>query len=195
MRTASPTIARLVAVTLVGSLVAVAHARPPRLARGEQPRMAHIVENTPDWVAACPLTVVQEDPETFAVGASCGAFETMMFERKRLDAKEFEERVRDEAQEAGAALVGITIPTALGPATGFTFVLQDKQSVNTYVMVRRPGAQGSKPGPSDMLSCTSAVGTDPLARCKAALEALGRSSVVRSGRGGFPRAAGERAGS
>ncbi len=194
MRTAPVAIA-LVTATLVGPLAMVANARPPRLARGEQPRMAHIVENTPDWVAECPLTVVQDDPETFAVGASCGAFETMMFERKRLDAKEFAERVHDEAQEAGAALVAITIATAQGPATGFTFVLQDKQSVNTYVMVRRPGAQGTKPGPSDMLSCTSAVGTDPLARCKAALEALGRSSVVRSGRAGFPRAAGERAGS
>lgn len=179
----------------VVSLVAVADARPPRLARGEQPRIAHIVEAAPDWVAACPLTLVQDDPETFAVGASCGAFETLMFERKRLDAKEFEERVRDEAQEAGANLSPISIATSLGQATGFTFVLADKQSVNTYVMVRRPGTPVARPGPSDMLSCTSAVGADPLARCKAALEAIGRSSVVRSGRSGFPRAAGDRAGS
>lgn len=187
---------RIAVVVGVSSLVAgLAYARPPRLARGEQPRIEHVVDNAPAWAASCPLTLVQDDVDTFAVGASCGAFETMMFERKVLDGAEFEERVRDEAQEAGATLTAITIPTALGPATGFTFVLADRQSSNTYVMVRRAGTAGKKPGPSDMLTCTTSVGTDPLARCKTALEALGRSSLVKSGRGGFPRAAGERAGS
>ncbi len=174
------------------SLLGVADARPPRLARGEQPRVGHVVDGAADWLAACPLTLVQDDPDTFAVGASCGAFETLMFERKRIDAKEFDERVRDEAQEAGANLIAITIPTVLGPATGYTFTMQDKQSVNTYVMVRRAGA---KSAPSDLFTCTSAVGKQPLERCKAALETFGRSSVVRSGRGGFPRAVGDRTGS
>jgi hypothetical protein len=186
-----------IGVAIVACLVVSsnASARPPRLERGEQPRVEHIVDGAPAWFASCPLTLVEDDPETLAVGASCGAFETMMFERKRLDAKEFEERVRDEAQEAGAELTAIVIPTALGPATGYAFVLQDRQGANTYVMVRRPGTQqGSKSGPSDLLSCTSGVKSDQLGRCKAALEGLGRSSVVKSGRGGFPRAAGERAG-
>lgn len=183
-------------IGVVVALVTVADARPPRLARGEQPRIEHVVDNAPEWAKACPITLVQDDPEAFSVGASCGPFETLMFERKRLDAQEFEERVRDEAQEAGSALTAITIPTALGTATGYTFVLQDRQGANTYVMVRRPG---SKTGPSDFLSCTSGEpvdrGSGQLARCKAALEALGRSSVVRNGRGGFPRAARDRAGS
>jgi hypothetical protein len=175
----------------VVSLVGVASARPPRLARGEQPRIEHVVDNAPDWAKACPITLVQNDQDAFAVGASCGAFETMMFERKHLDAKEFEERVRDEAQEAGAALTAITIPTALGTATGYTFVLQDRQGANTYVMVRRAG---TKTGPSDILTCTSGA-KDQLARCKSGLEALGRSSLVTTGRGSFPRAAGDRGGS
>ena len=179
-------------VVTVVSLVGVADARPPRLARGEQPRLEHIVDNAPEWAKACPLTLVQDDPDSFSVGASCGPFETMMVERKHLGAKEFEERVHDEAQEAGAALTAIAIPTALGTATGFTFVLQDRQGANTYVMVRRAG---TKTGPSDVLTCTSGTAKDQLARCKSALEALGRSSVVKSGRGGFPRAVGERAGS
>ncbi len=174
------------------SLVAMADARPPRLARGEQPRIEHIVDAAPEWAKACPITLVQSEQDAFAVGASCGPFETLMFERKHLDAKEFEERVRDEAQEAGSALTAIAIPTALGTATGYTFVLQDRHGANTYVMVRRPG---TKTGPSDFLSCTSGEPKAQLERCKAALEALGRSSVVRNGRGGFPRAAGDRTGS
>ena len=89
-------------------------------------------------------------------------------------------------------MTAVSIPTALGPATGFAFVLQDREGPNTYVMVRRPGAKNA---PSDMLSCTSgAKAGDQLARCKAALESIGKSSLVRSGRAGFPRAAGERAG-
>jgi hypothetical protein len=179
------------AVAMV-SVVGVAQARPPRLARGEQPRIEHIVDSAPEWAKACPITLVQNDQDSFSVGASCGPFETMMFERKHLDAKEFEARVRDEAQEAGAALTAITIPTALGPATGYTFVLQDRQAANTYVMVRRTG---SKTGPSDVLTCTSGTPKDQLARCKSALEALGRSSIVKRGRSGYPRAAGDRAGS
>lgn len=179
-------------VVAVLSLVAVADARPQRLARGEQPRIEHIVDAAPEWAKACPITLVQDDQDAFAVGASCGAFETMMFERKHIDAREFEERVRDEAQEAGAALTAISIPTALGTATGFSFVLQDRQGANTYVMVRRPG---TKKGPSDVLTCTSGTAKDQLARCTAGLEAIGRSSVVRTGRGGFPRAAGGRGGS
>jgi hypothetical protein len=179
-------------VVVVGS--GLAQARPPRLAKGEQPRIEHVVDGAPDWLAACPITLVQNDPDTFGVGASCGAFETLMFERKRIDAKEFEERVRDEAQEVGAALVAITIPTALGPATGYAFVLPDRHGqadTNTYVMVRRAGAKNAA---SDLLSCTSGEKGDQLARCKTALETLGRSSIVKNGRGGFPRAAGERAG-
>ena len=179
-------------VVAVVSLVAVANARPPRLARGEQPWVEHVVDNAPEWAKACPITLVQNDQDAFAVGASCGAFETMMFERKHLDANEFEERVRDEAQEAGAALTAITIPTALGTATGYTFVLQDRQGANTYVMVRRAG---TKTGPSDILTCTSGAAKDQLARCKSGLEALGRSSLVTTGRGSFPRAAGDRGGS
>lgn len=177
-------------------VVGLAQARPPRLrlGAGEQPRIEHVVDGAPEWLAACPITLVQNDPDTFAVGASCGAFETLMFERKRIDAKEFEERVRDEAQEAGAALVAITITTALGPAIGYTFVLPDRHGpagTNTYVMVRRAGAKNA---PNDLLTCTSGEKGDQLARCKAALEAVGRSSIVKNGRGGFPRAAGERAG-
>jgi hypothetical protein len=168
-------------------------ARPPRLAKGEQPRLEHVVDGAPAWARACPITLVQDTPETLAVGASCGAFETMMFERKRLSADEFEARVHDEAQEAGAPLVAVTIPTALGPATGYAFVLEDRRGPNTYVMVRRPGAKNA---PSDLLTCTSgATSGDQLARCKAALESLGKSSLVRSGKAGFPRAAGDRAGS
>lgn len=184
-----------IALGVVGTLFVVgasAHARPPRLAKGEQPRIEHVVDGAPDWLRVCPLTLVQDVSEAFAVGASCGAFETMMFERKRLDAGEFEARVRDEAQEAGAPLQAITIPTALGPATGYAFVLEDREGPNTYVMVMRPGA---KKAPSDVLTCTSGVKSgDQLARCKAALEAVGKSSLVRTGRAGFPRAAGERAG-
>ncbi|MBA3462604.1 MAG: hypothetical protein H0T46_21795 [Deltaproteobacteria bacterium] len=185
---------RVAGVVMVVGVVGAAHARPPRLTSGEQPRIEHIVEGAPEWLAACPITLVQADPDTFAVGASCGAFETLMFERKRIDAKEFEERVRDEAQEAGAALVAITIPTALGPATGYAFVLPDRHGpagTNTYVMVRRAGAKNA---PNDLLTCTSGAKGDQLARCKTALEAVGRSSIVKNGRGGFPRAAGERAG-
>ena len=183
-----------IALGVVGTLFAVGlvHARPPRLAKGEQPRIEHIVDGAPEWLRACPITLVQADPETFAVGASCGAFETMMFERKRMSGDEFEARVHDEAQEAGAPLVPVTIPTAFGAATGFAFVLQDREGPNTYVMVRRPGAKNA---PSDLLSCTSgAKAGDQLARCKSALEAIGKSSIVTSGRAGFPRAAGERAG-
>ena len=182
------------AVAGVLLVVGAAHARPPRLGKGEQPRVAHIVDGAPEWLAACPITLVQADPDTFAVGASCGAFETLMFERKRIDAKEFEARVHDEAQEAGATLVAITIPTALGPATGYSFVLPDRHGhtgTNTYVMVRRAGAKNA---PDDLLTCTSGEKGDQLARCKTALEAVGRSSIVKNGRGGFPRAAGERAG-
>ncbi|MEO7097376.1 MAG: hypothetical protein ABI175_29210 [Polyangiales bacterium] len=182
-------------VVAVVSLVGTVHARPPRLARGEQPRVEHVVDNAPEWAKACPITLVQDDQDAFAVGASCGPFETMMFERKHIDAKEFEERVRDEAQEAGAALTAIAIPTALGTATGFTFVLQDRHGENTYLMVRRAG---TKTGPSDILTCTSGTGVDgsrQLARCKSGLEALGRSSLVTTGRGSFPRAAGVRGGS
>lgn len=185
-----------IALGVVGTLALVAgngHARPPRLAKGEQPRIEHVVDGAPEWARACPLTLVQDDPETFAVGASCGAFETMMFERKRLSAAEFEARVHDEAQEAGASLVAITIPTALGVATGYSFVLQDREGPNTYVMVRRPGAKNA---PSDLLTCTSGAKTgDQLARCRTALESLGKSALVRRGKAGFPHAAGERAGS
>jgi hypothetical protein len=183
------------ALGVVGALLfvaGVAHARPPRLAKGEQPRIEHVVDGAPEWARACPITLVQDVPETFAVGASCGAFETMMFERKRMSADEFEARVHDEAQEAGAAMVPVSIPTALGPATGFAFVLEDREGPNTYVMLRRPGAKNA---PSDLLSCTSGAKTgDQLARCKAALEAIGKSSLVKNGRAGFPRAAGERPG-
>jgi hypothetical protein len=182
---------RVGAAVAVVVLCGVADARPPRLARGEQARVEHIVDNAPEWAKACPITLVQDDQDSFSVGASCGPFETMMFERKHLDAKEFEERVHDEAQEAGAALTAIAIPTALGTATGFTFVLQDRQGANTYVMVRRAG---TKTGPSDVMTCTSGARKDQLARCTSALEALGRSSVVKTGRSGFPRAAGARAG-
>ena len=184
-----------IALGVVGTLVLVglAEARPPRLAPGEQPRIEHAVDGAPEWLRTCPITLVQDHPETFAVGASCGAFETMMLERRRMSADEFEARVQDEAQEAGAPLVAVTIPTALGPATGFAFVLDDREGPNTYVMVRRPGAKNA---PSDLLTCTSgAKSGDQLARCKTALESIGKSSLVRSGRAGFPRAAGQRAGS
>ncbi len=186
-----------IALGLVGMLLLVGHAtaRPPRLAlrKGDQPRIEHIVDGAPEWARACPITLVQDDPETFSVGASCGAFETMMFERKRLTAAEFEARVHDEAQEAGAPLTAITIPTALGTATGYAFVLEDREGANTYVMVRRPGAKNA---PSDLLTCTSgAKSGDQLARCKGVLESLGKSSLVKNGKAGFPRAAGERAGS
>lgn len=184
-----------IAMGVVGTLCLIgsAHARPPRLAKGEQPRIEHVVDGAPEWARTCPITLVADVPEVFAVGASCGAFETMMFERRRLDASEFEARVHDEAQEAGAPLLAVAIPTALGPATGYAFVLEDREGPNTYVMVRRPGAKNA---PSDLFTCTSgAKSGDQLARCKAALEALGKSSLVRSGKAGFPRAAGERAGS
>ena len=185
-----------IALGVVGTLCVVAgsgavDARPPRLAKGEQPRIEHVVDGAPEWVRACPITLVQADPETFAVGASCGAFETMMFERRRMSADEFEARVHDEAQEAGAPLLAVTIPTAQGTATGYAFVLDDREGPNTYVMVRRPGAKNA---PSDLLTCTSGAKGDQLARCRAALESIGKSSLVRNGRAGFPRAAGERAG-
>ena len=184
-----------IALGVVGALslvIGIADARPPRLAKGEQPRIEHVVDGAADWLRACPITLVQDDPETFGVGASCGAFETMMLERRRMSAEEFEARVHDEAQEAGAPLVPVAISTALGPATGFAFVLQDREGPNTYVMLRRAGAKNA---PSDLLTCTSGAKTgDQLARCKAALESIGKSSLVKNGRAGFPRAAGERAG-
>jgi hypothetical protein len=180
-------------VAALSSIVpAIALARPPRLARGEQPRIEHVADAAPAWLAACPLTLVQDDADTFAVGATCGPFDTMLLERKVIDADELAERARDVAVEADAQMTAIAIPTALGTATGYTFVLQDREGANTYVMVRRAGA--TKKAPSDVLTCTSGGPGDQLARCKAALETLGRSSLVRSGRAGFPRAAGDRAG-
>ncbi len=144
----------------------------------DRPRLEQFAPNAPAWAKDCTLDLVQIDEDAFSVAVNCRGSEELLFERRAMTTREFDARVEAEASD-GAPLSKITLATSRGAAVGYATTFDG----GAHVLVRRANPKGA----SDVYACTSTAEREQLARCKALVDVVGHSTVIRRGAAAFAR--------